>query len=303
MAAKKKVSSAKKITKKSAKKVTKTLWAKPTKADAAPKTVLVGEPLVLQVLKHVKIDPAVASTTTPSEGMSSYKLDAARLVEAYTKARQAFSKVPTIQLTLTDAAEPLLAHVKQADRAWQKARHLAKQGTNRGSLRKDAETLRKVFLKTCRFLYRNQPKPLAEVERIALGEGLPDLIQDMEDIAVFAEGEPEMFAEVPKLVGMAEQARGYQKSLEKMKDTEAAKALLATRNRAVQALDMCLAEVRSAADYLYEDNAAALAPYVSSSALRMSSKRSKKQEKQDVSARKKPKTPTKPVDPVEPEEE
>lgn len=302
MAAKKKVSSAKKSTK----KVTKTVKAKPAKAKAASNVVLVGEPLVQHVLKHVKIDPAVAAATTPSEGMSSYKLDAARLVEAYAKARQAFSKVPTIQLSLTDAAEPLLAHVKQADRAWQKARHLAKQGANRGSLRKDAETLRKVFLKTCRFLYRNQPTALAEVDRIALGEGLPDLIQDMEDIAVFAEGEAEVFAAVPKLVDMAEQARAYQKSLEKMKDTEAAKALLATRNRAVQALDKCLAEVRSAADYLCEDNAAALAPYVSSSALRMSStrsKRAKKHEKQDVPATKKPKAPTKPAEPVEPEEE
>lgn len=301
MAAKKKVSSAKSA-KKVTKKVTKTLKAKPTKGKPASNVVLVGEPLVQHVLKHVKIDPAVAGATTPSEGMSSYKLDAARLVEAYAKARQAFSKVPTIQLTLTDAAEPLLAHVKQADRAWQKARHLAKQGTNRGSLRKDAETLRKVFLKTCRFLYRNQPTALAEVERIALGEGLPDLIQDMEDIAVFAEGEAEVFAAVPKLVDMAEQARAFQKSLEKMKDTEAAKALLATRNRAVQALDKCLAEVRSAAHYLYEDAPAALAPYVSSSAPRVTASRAKKKNEEPKKA-KKPTKPTKPVEPVEPEGE
>ncbi len=302
MAAKKKAVGAKKKTAKATtKRVVKTAKAVKSKAaktakattKAAQGTALVGEALVLYVLSRLKITPQVASATNPSESTAPLFLDAARTIAAYAKAQRVFAKIRTFKTDVADAGAALLDHAKKVNRSWQKLRFAKRKGENRASLREEAEELRASFLKTGRFLFRDDPDSLAEVNRIAEGEGLPDLIQDMEDIVEFARLHEELFAEEEKLIGMARKAQGFAEALKRMTDGELAAAQMAARNRATVALERCLAEIRSSARYLYDGNPKALVPFLSSSAPRVRASRGNKKK----AAEAKPKKPSKPVEP------
>lgn len=247
------------------------------KGNSAPSAkALTGEPLVVQTLKAAKVDAKVAGATAPAEALDSYFLDAARALDAYRDSRAEFVGVPTFKVHVADAGRSLLAHAKAVNREWQKVRFEKQKGSNRKGLRKDAEKLRSTVLGACRFLFRDDTDALAEVDRIAEGEGLADLIQDMEDIVLLAGAHAALFAKVEKLAGTAEKAEELGAALQQMKDGKSARDLLASRNRAVGALDVSVAEIRGAARFLHGGDTVALAPYASSSLPRVRASRADK---------------------------
>lgn len=278
----------------------------PPKAAAkasAPAVTLKGEPLVLHVLKGKKIDPKVAGATKPTETLDTYFLDATRAIAAYGKARVAFAGVPTFKSPVADAAAALLAHAKSVNRQWQQVRFTNSKGTNRKGLRKAAEKLRATVLEACRFLFRDDQTALDEVDRIAEGEGLADLIQDMEDLAALDRAHSALFASVEKIAGTAAKAEDFGAALKQMKDGKSARELLASRNRAVAALGVALTEIRAGARFIHAGEPAELAPYASSSLPRVRATRAKKREAEPTGtkatkATKKKKEP----EPVEPDE-
>lgn len=273
--------------KKTAKQVTS------QKPGASPN--LTGDALVRQVLQGARVDLKEAGNTDPSEAVANYLLDAERAVAAYQEGLALFAKVPTFKPGLANSAAPLIVHTRAINREWQQMRFSSEKAPKRADLRKDAEKLRSRIIGACRFLFRDQPAKLAEIERIAKGEGLADLIQDMEDLHEVAVAEAALFAMAPKLAGAAEKTLEYAKELKRMKDAKAARELLASRNRAVVALGVALKEIRGAANYLHGDDSPALAPFASSSLPRVRAARRRKREAE--SAAKAPKKAPKPVEP------
>ena len=256
---------------------------------------LTGDALVRQVLQGARLDLGEAGNTDPSEAVVNYLLDAERAVAAYQAGQARFAAVPTFKPELANSAAPLIVHTRAINRKWQQMRFSGEKAPKRANLRKDAEKLRSTILGACRFLFRDKPAKLAEIERIAKGEGLADLIQDMEDLHEVAVAEAALFAMAPKLAGAAEQTLEYAKELKRMKDAAAARELLASRNRAVVALGVALKEIRAAASYLHGDDSPALAPFASTTILRA---RAARRKQKGAGASKKPsKSPLAPAVP------
>lgn len=238
-------------------------------AKAAPKAAKAprGEDLVASVLASKGIALKTADAESPSFPTPTLFLEAERVIAAYRKARAAFVKVPTFEQDLADAGRGLLEHAMVVDSTWQKARFAKKKGESRGALRKEGEALRAKVLKSARFFFRNDPKVLLEVDRIAEGDDLPDLIRDLDDVAALATEHASLFAAAPRLGDVPKLARALATSLREATDPLPTAELLAARNRAVVALGLALREIRAAARFLYEDSPKAFAPYVSTQAV------------------------------------
>lgn len=140
-------------------------------------------------------------------------------------------------------------------------------------------------MKSARFFFRNDPKVLLEVDRIAEGDDLPDLIRDLDDVAALATEHASLFAAAPRLGDVPKLARALATSLREATDPLPTAELLAARNRAVVALGLALREIRAAARFLYEDSPKAFAPYVSTHAVaRGRTSRAKKEKKTTADA-------------------
>ncbi len=230
---------------------------------AAKKTDTVsGDALVLAILKAAGVTTKAANAESPGLPTATLFHEGGQAIAAYAAGRSKFTKVPTFNLVLADAALGLLAHAKEADTAWSSVRFVKQKGENRALTRKDAEAYRSALIRTSRFLFRNDKKKLAEIERIAEGQGIADLIRDHEEFAVFAADNADLYAQAPKLGDIVAQCTAHAAALKERRDDTAAQDLHQARNRAVVALELALAEIRAAAKFLYEGDVAALAPYL-----------------------------------------
>ena len=229
------------------------------KSESAP---VDGETLVRQVLEMLGITVKRANATSPGLAMAKLILENEQATEAYGKAKAKFATAPTFNVALANAALGLLAHTKLTESSWASARHVKKKGEGRVLTRKEAEAYRSELIRASRFIFRNAKKQLAEVERIAEGEGLADLIRDHEEFAVFATANADAYAQAPKLGDVVARCTAFADALKGKRDDTAAQELHEARNRAVVALEGALDEIRAAARFLYEGNPAALAPYL-----------------------------------------
>ncbi len=267
MATKKKASAAE------AKVSTKSKKAKESKGDdelvAIPKG-LEGDALVCHVLQRAEISLEDANAAKPGDQIDAYLLEADRAIAAYRKAHDAFADdVPTFDISLASVAATLLEHAKDESSTWSKMRFSKSKGEGRGVSRKEAEKLRAKVLKLSRFVFRRNKAVLAEIERIAAGEGLADLITDLDDMVKLISAHPATFAKLKKLKGAAERAAELAVILRTMSDGVPAANQLASRNRAVEALGVALEEIRKGAKFLYEDDSPkALLPYLTSTTSR-----------------------------------
>ena len=235
--------------------------AKKAPAKKAPAKKVDGDALARTVLAMLGITVEVADETPPGVPMPTFILESEQTAKAYGKAASQFAKVPSFNAALANAAPSLVVHVKSAESAWSTARFAKKKGEGRVETRKQAETYRSDVIRTARFLFRKDKAALAEVERIAEGEGLPDLIRDHEELATLATSKAEAFASAKKLGDVVARCTAFAEALKAKRDDTEAQALHQARNRAVVALDASLDEIRAAARFLYEGDAAAMAPY------------------------------------------
>lgn len=220
-----------------------------------------GDELAQHVLAVLGISLKVANAKSPGRSMDKFFFEGERAVTAYKGARAKFVKVPTFDAALADASLALLSHTKSAETAWASVRFVRLKGEGRALTRQEAERFRSLLIRTARFLYRRDKAKLAEIDRIAEGEGLADLIRDLEELAVLLLPDAELFAGA-RVVDVVGQCTAFATALKAKSDSASAAALHQARNRAVLALDQSLAEIRAAARFLFEDDPAALAPYL-----------------------------------------
>jgi len=223
---------------------------------------LVGDELAQHILAVSGISLKVANAKSPGRSMDKFFFEGERAITAYEGARAKFVKLPTFDTGLADASLSLLPHTKSAETAWASVRFVKLRGEGRALTRQDAETYRSLVIRTARFLYRRDEKKLAEIDRIAEGEGLADLIRDLEELIELLCPDAGLFAGVERVGDVVERCTAFATALKAKSDNTSAAALHQARNRAVVALDQSLAEIRATARFLYEDDPAALAPYL-----------------------------------------
>ena len=236
--------------------------AKKAPAKKAPAKKADGEALTRAVLSMLGITVDAANETPPGVPMAKFLLESEQSAKAYSKAASQFAKVPSFDVALASAAPVLVVHAKAVETVWSNARFAKQKGQGRLATRKDAESYRSEVIRNARFLFRKDEATLNEVDRIAEGEGLPDLIRDHEELAKLAGERSEDFAKAPKLGDVVARCTTFAEALKSKRDDTDAQALHQARNRVVVALNASLEEIRAAAKFLYEGNTAAMAPYL-----------------------------------------
>lgn len=207
--------------------------------------------------------PETAGVEEPDMPVKVALLEANRLWAAASPDRKGFLAVPSFDIGDYDAVPHLIAALTDAERDWARAR-FAGRDVNLVQVRKEAEALRRKVMKAGSYLLRKDKAAMQELARISEGEGLADLVADLDDLVTFWGVHGAVLASdkrVPK-DAPAQMAR-YAGVLRSGKDESAAIEAQARRNRVYAALQAAIGEVREAADFRFDDEPRRLAPYLS----------------------------------------
>jgi len=194
--------------------------------------------------------PAEAEEILPDTPVASMVVDAARIGAASRLMRARFTNLPDFDIGAVDGLASLSADLQEREIEWQRARGAGRAA----SLEKDrvaAGELRSDMMASARYRLRKDPAAQKELDIIAEGDGLPDLVQDLRALARQRDLKSAKFAgddSVPP--DASARARGYADRLSAGTDGEAALAAQARRNVAAFALSEDLAEVREAGLFL-----------------------------------------------------
>lgn len=205
--------------------------------------------------------PAGSAEKHPSMPVRTAQLEAERLWAVAKPARAKFVALEDFPVDTFDSIPFLIEALAEAETDWQRKR-IAKQQKSLVVLRKDAEGTRRKVMAAGRYLLRKNAEAQVELDRIAEGDGLADLIQDLNDLAdlivahlaVMTRDKHITEATPGQLRAMAQELGGGE-------DSEAALLALEHRNKVFVALDEALGEVRAAAGYLYSDDPRRLHAY------------------------------------------
>lgn len=191
-----------------------------------------------------------------------------------------------LSATLIDALGPAVGALSAAQAQWQNARGSSKSGALT-ELEERGYALRDRILGAARFNLRADRKAMATLEIINDGTGVPDLTQDLVDLAELlqihaaafagdATFDPEVSAsEASSLANELRQA------VAAGKNTTAQAAAVDLRNRAYTHLDDVLSHVRASGRYAYAKDAA-MADRFTSEYLRRRRARARKQNRPPV---------------------
>ncbi len=202
-----------------------------------------------------------AGKLRPSLPVRVVLLEAERLHKAAAPYAAQLKKLPGFVADHLRDLPALIELLSEAEKAWGRAR-FAKSQSSRGALRKEAEALRSSLMNAGRYLLRRDAAAQIELARIAEGEGLADLVQDLDDLADFVEARAATFALDRRLPKRAP-ARARELAAELREVDPGDGGLMSARNLAFGALDFVLGEVRAAARYLFADEPRTLAPFLS----------------------------------------
>jgi hypothetical protein len=224
-----------------------------------------------------------AGAERPSLPVRVLLLEADRLRKAAHASAAQLKKLPGFIAAHLHDLPALIEHLSDTEKLWGRTR-FAKTQSSRGALRKEAEELRSTIMNAGRYLLRRDATAQAELARIGEGEGLADLIQDLDDLADFVEAHASTFALDRRLPKKASQ-RARQLADELREADPGDGGAMRARNLAAAALDFVVGEVRAAARYLFSDEPRMLAPFLSRyDALRSSRARARRKGKGPVGA-------------------
>ena len=205
--------------------------------------------------------PAGSAEKPPSMPVRTAQLEAERLWAVAKPARAKFAALEDFPVEIFDAIPFLIEALSEAETDWQRKR-IAKQQKSLVVLRKDAEEVRRKVMAAGRYLLRKNAEAQVELDRIAEGDGLGDLIQDLNDLAAFIVAHLDVMTRDKNITEATPgQLRAMAQELGGGEDSEAALLALEHRNKVFVALDEALGEVRAAADYLYSDDPRRLQAY------------------------------------------
>lgn len=263
--------------------------AKPKKAEAGAKKAKakVSFDLATMLLGL----PEGAGEKVPSMPVRTAQFEGERLWATAKGSRAKFVALEDFDVEAFDAIPHLLTALGEAETDWQRKR-IAKQQKSLVALRKEAEEARRKVMVVGRYRLRKNASAQLELDRIAEGDGLPDLIQDLLDLADFIGSNMDVMTRDKNITEATPgQLRETAQALnEGEDDSEPALKALEHRNKVFVALDVALREVRAAAGYLYADDPKRLHPYRSQYEARQRSaqRQAKKAQGKKAAAKKQP---------------
>jgi hypothetical protein len=219
-----------------------------------------------RIAARVAALPPEAAETLPSASVDVLVLEAEQIARAGAKLARELAKLPGFDMSDLELLEPVAEEVAQAERAWRKAR-LAEAADGHKESRKEAERLRASLLAAGRYLFRKDDRALRELDAIAEGDGIADLIADLRELATFVRARAAVFAAAPGLDGdLPARLTELADELARVPDRSEALEAQARRNQLVAVLEGMLKEVRAAARFLLRDKPKRLGPFLSLSA-------------------------------------
>jgi hypothetical protein len=207
--------------------------------------------------------PPDARDILPAMPVKVATAEATRLYAAAQRLRPKLVKLSMFRLDDLDDLPALVEALTAAELAWTRAR-AERQAGGAQSARREAETLRSSLLHSGRYLLRNDPGAQNELDKIAEGGGVADLVQDLRDLANLARAHPDEWKADVRLPPRAiERSLELAELLKASADPEPALAAEERRNQVFQLLERSVDEVRAAARYLLGDDPKRLQPFLS----------------------------------------
>jgi hypothetical protein len=208
--------------------------------------------------------PEAAAATPPSLPVQVLVTEGKTLSKALGKASKKFVALATFDAALITRVPFLLGALDDAEHDWRDARAQAKTKQKKGGLRVEGEQLKGKLMKRLRYLHRKDEAKTAQLDDIAEGDGLADLIDDLTRLSSLTTAS---WAVLQKMPGVPRDAAARAGELATLlgehQDTEDAQALQARRNQVAWLFEADQADVREAAHLLFEDEPKKLAPFVS----------------------------------------
>lgn len=155
---------------------------------------------------------------------------------------------------------------REAQARWVLVRDGAKS-PQQTALEAQGARLRTRVARACRWNLRGRPQATATLEAILAGDGLPDLIQDLLDLAGLVEAQPDAFANDSTFdpVAAAADARAVAHSisegLSEARADQAKRDAKLLRDRAYTHLDDQVSSIRAAGRYAFADEATTLSRF------------------------------------------
>jgi hypothetical protein len=199
--------------------------------------------------------------SAPNKPVKVAILEGERLKSGIGKYKKALAGLPGFRLADVKLLPEAIEALESAERHWSRTK--VKQGdASLVALRKEAEKWRAEAMAAARYLLRNDASAGLEIERIGEGDGLADLVQDLEDLAALVKTHDATFAALRNPLDATEASR-LSTALRNGRDDEDANAAIDQRNRAFWALEDVMRELRAALRFVLRDEPKKLAPLLS----------------------------------------
>jgi hypothetical protein len=214
--------------------------------------------MAFDLQEALKRSPVEFRFKTPDKPIAVALVEGQTLFDKTASKRDGLARLPDFQIDNYDAIPILCEALNKQERDWQALRNRSVAGPACG----EAASFRSYFLSSAEYLLRKNDDAMAALARIKEGEGIDDLVVDLDDIGALA-STPEYAAKLALDSKLPQDIPGHAKALaEKMikaKDNSESLEAIAMRNQLFWLLDEVVEEVRAGANFLLRDEPRLLA--------------------------------------------